>query len=77
MIAAALLLAAGLGAPHKLIVVANDSTVAIDYPTRERCAQAAQAAEAEARRRWREAQAASGDPIVRPSLRVMAFCIPG
>lgn len=63
--------------PHKLIVVANDSTVAIDYPTRSRCLRAAFSAEDEARRRLREASAGNGDQIIKPALRVIAFCIPG
>ena len=63
--------------PYKLIVVANDSAVAIDYPSRERCERAAEAAEGEPQRRLREANAQVGDPIVRPALRVIAFCIPG
>ncbi len=76
---AALALAAALPAdgPQKLIVVANDSTVAIDYPSRSRCLRAASAAEEEARRRLREAHVTNPDPIVRPALRVIAFCIPG
>lgn len=64
-------------APYKLIVVANDSAVAVDYPSRDRCMKAAAAAEGEASRRMREASAASTDPILRPALRVIAFCIPG
>lgn len=63
--------------PYKLIVVANDSAVTIDYPSLERCQKAATAAEEEARRRLREAYAESPNPIIKPALRVIAFCIPG
>lgn len=78
MIFSPVILAAAVvaGAPHKLIVVANDSAVAIDYPTRERCERAARAAEEEPRRRSREAYAASPDPIIKPALRVVASCNP-
>lgn len=81
LIALALTLAAATNpaaeGPHKLIMVANDSTVAIDYPTRARCLRAAIAAEGEASRRLREAYAENGDRIIKPALRVVAFCIPG
>jgi hypothetical protein len=42
-----------------------------------RCLAAREAAEAEARRRMRDAAAASPDPIITPALRIVAFCIPG
>jgi hypothetical protein len=63
--------------PQKLIIVANNSAVAIDYPSLPRCLAAREAAEAEARRRMRDAAAASPDPIITPALRIVAFCIPG
>lgn len=66
--------------PYKLIIVANDSTVAIDYPNRDRCMRAADVVEREAiARRYRaDAEARlEGDVIVKHALRVVTLCIPG
>ena len=73
----ALLAGALQAASYKLVIVANDSAVAIDYPNKERCENAAKAAENEARRRVEAQAAKSADPIIRPALRIMAFCLPG
>lgn len=66
--------------PHKLILVLNDSTFAVvDYPTRARCLAAQVAAEQESQRRFTRAlrDTPPGDTLIKPGLRLIAFCIPG
>lgn len=69
--------ALGQAAPYKLILVANNSTVALEYPNLARCQLGKAAAETEARKR--DEVQAKLNPGLRMDapLRVIAFCIPG
>lgn len=63
--------------PTKLVIVANNSTVAIDYPTRARCLAAKAEAEAEARRRDEQQRRILNGALADAPLRIIAFCLPG
>ena len=77
MILLALALAVAGDGPHKLVLVLNENgAVVVDYPSAARCAAAKAAAEQEAKRRNPPPRPGE-DPIIRPALRVIAFCIPG